>query len=496
MRVPGPSRAGLDRAGDAFADLVARDLRAALGAAARDLPRVAPTPDDLGALRRSWGDRVERRLLPELRRAWAGAAGAQRDRLLRAAERADALVAAPVEIPPVRQELAEAYLAEAANRLSGVGDHAWELARERLVEGTRLGEGVGPLRDRLTSTLDVARPRAEVVARTEVVGASNRGALEQMYAAGLPATKEWVATGDARTRATHRAVDGKRVDLKESFTVGGHPMDGPHDPRGPASETISCRCTLVFDIPDDELVETETEDFHLPGRHSQGTHGTGGGKSPLSGAQQDAMMPGGTAAATRRALSETPEGQQVLGAVTQFTETRGGVTNMRKNVEKRASGEKLSKPNEERVDALVGAMNTFPPDRVPQLYRGMGIKPRPEPGEHVNRWFDRFEASYAPGTKLDMNVTSFTSSDKKSEEFMRSPGGTKTGQRGLVHVKVVVDGRIHALPVENLSKFKREREWISGGRFEVTRLEPPAGKRTHYVIGVRQVDTLSTGRSE
>jgi len=40
----------------------------------------------------------------------------------------------------------------------------------------------------------------------------------------------------------------------DKFSVGGYAMDGPHDPAGPPAETISCRCTLTYDIPDDELV--------------------------------------------------------------------------------------------------------------------------------------------------------------------------------------------------------------------------------------------------
>lgn len=32
------------------------------------------------------------------------------------------------------------------------------------------------------------------------------------------------------------------------FLVGGHRMDGPHDPLAPPSETISCRCTLTYDL--------------------------------------------------------------------------------------------------------------------------------------------------------------------------------------------------------------------------------------------------------
>jgi hypothetical protein len=41
--------------------------------------------------------------------------------------------------------------------------------------------------------------------------------------------------------------------LPDAFTVGGHKMDGPHDPLAPPEETISCRCTLTYDLDTDTV---------------------------------------------------------------------------------------------------------------------------------------------------------------------------------------------------------------------------------------------------
>lgn len=67
--------------------------------------------------------------------------------------------------------------------------------------------------------------------------------------------KEWDAVADGRTRPSHAAADGQRRRTNEPFVVGGAKLAYPHDPRGPASETINCRCVSqpyhpAFDDPD------------------------------------------------------------------------------------------------------------------------------------------------------------------------------------------------------------------------------------------------------
>jgi len=76
-----------------------------------------------------------------------------------------------------------------------------------------------------------------------------------------------VATGDGRTRDSHLAAHGQVVDVDKPFEVGGAELMHPHDPAGPAKETINCRCRSVTIHPDigpipsplDERVEKEKE---------------------------------------------------------------------------------------------------------------------------------------------------------------------------------------------------------------------------------------------
>lgn len=239
MRVDGPSRRALQQAGDVFSDLVMAGVRQALNVYLKDFGYTS-TVDDLGIIRTVFNTYTEETLLPHLGGEWVGAAAAQQRRL------DDALTAAPV--PEIENPAADAYLASASNRLKGISDEVWQHTRTALLTGQQAGESIQQLAARVRATASVAEPRATVIARTEVVGAHNRGSLEQIKATGYTHTKTWLATGDERTRPTHRQVNGSTVTQEEKFDVGGYPMDGPHDPFGPPGETINCRCTLTYAI--------------------------------------------------------------------------------------------------------------------------------------------------------------------------------------------------------------------------------------------------------
>lgn len=105
--------------------------------------------------------------------------------------------------------------------------------------------------------------RANVIARTEAISASSRGrhaAIKQLVTDGtLPTSaikKWWDATGDYRTRPSHRLLErGTKNDpigLDEPFVspVTGARMLHPHDQSlgAPASELVQCRCYEQFDI--------------------------------------------------------------------------------------------------------------------------------------------------------------------------------------------------------------------------------------------------------
>lgn len=92
----------------------------------------------------------------------------------------------------------------------------------------------------------IIRNRSTVIARTETVCASNRGALIGAQSTGLDLWKNWLSTPGPRTRDDHAEADGQQVDANAMFIVGGEELEFPGDPRGSAENIIQCRCAVTF----------------------------------------------------------------------------------------------------------------------------------------------------------------------------------------------------------------------------------------------------------
>lgn len=264
VRINGPSVSALERSADAYITVTLRAVRLVLSDAARAIDPTMPTVDDIALITDRWTRQVDRDLLGDVGDAYAVAANSVYGQIraellptLRAAV-SEMITEEPLPeeygLPQVSQHEAEIYLASVRNRLVNVSDEVWFYAREELLEGLRLGEGIPELRARVVRSAQLSEWRAERVARTEINGASNAGSIDQIRATGLPADKTWLATGGPRTRPSHRAASDQTVPLSQTFTVGGAAMDRPHDPAGPAQEVVNCRCTLTYDLLDEGVM--------------------------------------------------------------------------------------------------------------------------------------------------------------------------------------------------------------------------------------------------
>jgi uncharacterized protein with gpF-like domain len=97
--------------------------------------------------------------------------------------------------------------------------------------------------------------RAEMIARTETIRASNAGTMELANSWGVVERKEWLATGDDRTRDAHMEAwetysEGGSIGpipMDEPFVVDGEEMMYPGDASMGASpgNFINCRCTWI-----------------------------------------------------------------------------------------------------------------------------------------------------------------------------------------------------------------------------------------------------------
>jgi hypothetical protein len=89
--------------------------------------------------------------------------------------------------------------------------------------------------------------RALVIARTEVIAASNYGSQVGAKLTGLTLEKEWLSTRDSRTRDDHVAADGERVLMDDTYTQTGEELRFPGDPAGSPGNVIQCRCTETYE---------------------------------------------------------------------------------------------------------------------------------------------------------------------------------------------------------------------------------------------------------
>ncbi|MFF9643673.1 phage portal protein [Kitasatospora aureofaciens] len=146
-------------------------------------------------------------------------------------------------------DLDEQVLAELDKRLdvlAGQINQTTEAAlrAQLLHHGVQQGESVDELRARLQKVFtDLTDWRAQMIARTETVGAFNAAGLVAAERSGAT-SKTWLATLDSRTRASHRLENGKTVPLGDAFDAVQSRWPG--DPAAPASQSINCRCTLTY----------------------------------------------------------------------------------------------------------------------------------------------------------------------------------------------------------------------------------------------------------
>lgn len=144
------------------------------------------------------------------------------------------------------------YLTTVSNRVVGMPDDVFRHLTADLAKGVDAGESAHDLSIRVRNYLDTdtesgfeaLATRATRIARTEATGAYNGASLQaaviEQDILGIELQKVWVASMDGRTRDSHFAADGQRIEMDEQFTVGGAQLRYPGDPQGPAREVINC----------------------------------------------------------------------------------------------------------------------------------------------------------------------------------------------------------------------------------------------------------------
>lgn len=158
------------------------------------------------------------------------------------------------------ERIARTYLATRAPWVSQVTTITTaKIIRRVVANATDQGMPNAELAKALRNTFtQMARPRAELISRTESHTAAMTASQEAVKEVAPEATKVWTTANDGRVRAfgrgdewSHRQVDGQRRPMSEPFEVPGR--DGvellryPGDPHGSAGNIIHCRCVMTYE---------------------------------------------------------------------------------------------------------------------------------------------------------------------------------------------------------------------------------------------------------
>lgn len=165
---------------------------------------------------------------------------------------------------------------DGARFIPAVNEETSSLIRQELADGVDKGESIPKLRDRIEKVYaDAAGYRAERIARTEVLRASNFATEEAYRQSGVVSQKEWLTAHDERVCPWCGPKDGTKVDLDSDFAKKGDTIVGTNESGKKVRLTIglsnvsapplhpNCRCTLIPVLSDNKkMSETAAELEH------------------------------------------------------------------------------------------------------------------------------------------------------------------------------------------------------------------------------------------
>ena len=145
---------------------------------------------------------------------------------------------------PTSRAILDAYAARIQDTIgSAIGDQV----TEAIQTGYTDGQSVLQVSRAIQSATDaISRPRADMLARSDLNGIANAGSLLAAQTTGAAAYKVWTSAGDDRVRPDHEDADGQTVAIGDTFDVGGEAAMYPGDPSLSWDESANCRCTVTY----------------------------------------------------------------------------------------------------------------------------------------------------------------------------------------------------------------------------------------------------------
>ena len=158
-----------------------------------------------------------------------------------------------VENPFANPEFSQWYNQTSSQKITAIDAATRIRIRADLYTGLQEGTSVQHLARDLRASYMFSRIRANRIARTEIIAASNSathfGLSTHTNAKALE--REWIATLDARTRSTHQygaGAGGQKRKWGKPYNVGHSELMFPGDTAlgASAAEVVNCRCTEGF----------------------------------------------------------------------------------------------------------------------------------------------------------------------------------------------------------------------------------------------------------
>lgn len=149
---------------------------------------------------------------------------------------------------------AVAYLQrEGVRFIAEVNGTTGQLLKDVLSEGLAEGESIAELQSRVSNVYEQARgDRAKMIARTEVLRATNFATEEAYRQSKVVKGKEWLTALDERTCKLCNELDGKVIPVNssyfkegETYTVGDESITLNYDTVKHPPLHPNCRCTLI-----------------------------------------------------------------------------------------------------------------------------------------------------------------------------------------------------------------------------------------------------------
>jgi uncharacterized protein with gpF-like domain len=136
--------------------------------------------------------------------------------------------------------------------LIDINNTSQKIIRNIVLGGLNEGLGTLDIARNITDSISlIFRNRAKLIARTEMVIATNNAAMQSASTSDFMYEKKWIPATDLRTRPDHLAMRPKDwIPFTENFVVGGDQMRQPGDgTQGAGADQIcNCRCKVVFRI--------------------------------------------------------------------------------------------------------------------------------------------------------------------------------------------------------------------------------------------------------